>query len=90
MTRTITHTYDSYEDASAVVSKLKGIGIDSNNISVIAHDQSRYDQASQGQAQSATTGSGSMMGTHDDDSTGSGAGTGAGVGSLVGGGAARS
>jgi hypothetical protein len=87
MTRTITHTYDSYEDASAVVSKLKGIGIDSNNISVIAHDQSRYDQASQGQAQSATTGSGSMMGTHDDDSTGSGAGTGAGVGSLVGGGA---
>lgn len=80
MTHTITRTYDSYEDASSVVSNLKGIGIDSDDISVIAHDQSRYDEAS-----SARSETGSVTATDSD--AGSGAGTGAGVGALVGGGA---
>jgi hypothetical protein len=72
MTYSITRTYDSYENARSVVTELKGIGIEADDISVMAHD----DRDDMGDLEVTTT-----------DVDASPMANGAGIGGVVGGGA---
>lgn len=76
MTTTITRTYDRFEDARDVVAGLKGIGIQQDAISVIAHDE--HHAGSMGSGSTMGTGSGTMG--SDTMNTGSTVGTGSGMG----------
>jgi len=83
--RTITHLYDSYDDAVSVVNALEAGGIAHDRISLVANSQSSG-------ASTATTG-GTRLGTGDPTSVapttdeGAGTATGASLGTVIGGGA---
>lgn len=83
--RTITHLYDSYDDAVSVVNALEASGIAHDRISLVANSQSSG-------ASTATTGS-PRLGTGDPTSVapttdeGAGTATGASLGTVLGGGA---
>ena len=74
--RTIAHVYDSYAEASRVVSRLEQAGVPSDNISLISGEK-------------GAGGSGSNLATDGDVKEGAatGAGTGATLGTVLGGGA---
>lgn len=72
MTVTITRIYDTNQTANAVISELKAIAIDADDISVVANSEMQG-------------GLNDTDATVDGD--GSGAGTGAGIGGAIGGGA---
>jgi uncharacterized protein (TIGR02271 family) len=77
--QTITALYDRYEDASAAVTKLHGIGIADDDISIVANNEGdRYSSHASGS---------STRGATDDSHADDGAGTGATAGTLIGGGA---
>jgi uncharacterized protein YcfJ len=73
MTTTITRTYDSFTDARSVVTELKAIGIQDDDISVIAHDD--HDELD---------GVNAATPAQDDNSVSSGAGIGGVVGGAAG------
>ena len=81
--RTVTHLYNSYDDAVSVVRALEAHGIAHDRISLVANSQS---------SGLATGGTGSRLGTDDPDSVapttneGAGTATGASLGTVVGGG----
>ncbi len=74
--RTIAHVYDSYAEASRVVSALEAAGIPQDNISLVSGDKT----AGSGTATGMTSGDA-------DQGAETGAGTGATIGTVVGGGA---
>jgi hypothetical protein len=84
--RTITHLYDSYDDAVSVVNALEASGIAHDRISLVANSQSSG-------ASSTTGAAGTRLGTGDPDSVapttdeGAGTATGASLGTVLGGGA---
>ena len=78
MTRTITHLYDDYDEATRAVSMLEDAGIAHSDISIVGHD-ARY-------AGSGTTETVEPADEAAAASTGTGAGAGASVGTVVGGG----
>ncbi len=84
--RTITHLYDSYDDAVSVVNALEAAGIAHDRISLVANSQSSG-------ASTAGTAGGTRLGTGDPDSVapttdeGAGTATGASLGTVLGGGA---
>ena len=71
MTQTVTHLYDTHDEAVLAVSRLENAGVSHADISIVGHGY--------GHDQTANT----NTDTHAD----SGAGTGASVGTLIGGGA---
>lgn len=91
MTRTITHLYDSYEEAARVVTMLEDAGIPHADISIVGADRdSRYagtvaDADLAGRAPAA----GSSMASYADETrpAGTGAGAGASIGTVLGAGA---
>lgn len=90
MTRTITHLYDRYDDATRAVSRLEAEGIPQSDISIVGHDGGA---AATGYAQDVP-GTASFADLPDDGRTvagetggaGTGAGAGASVGTVIGGG----
>ncbi len=82
--RTITHLYDSYDDAVSVVNALEAGGIAHDRISLVANSQS---------SGATTATGGTRLGTGDPDSVapttdeGAGTATGASLGTVIGGGA---
>ncbi len=86
--RTITHLYDSYDDAVSVVNALEASGIAHDRISLVANSQG----AGTGTTAGTTTGS-PRLGTGDPGSVapttdeGAGTATGASLGTVLGGGA---
>ncbi len=95
--RTITHLYNSYDDAVTVVNALEAHGIAHDRISLVANSQSSG--ATSGTMGTGTTGTGTTgttgtrLGTGDPDSVapttneGAGTATGASLGTVLGGGA---
>ena len=76
-TRTITHLYDTYDEAARAVNALEGAGIAHADISIVGHD------AETSTASSTAT----SAGTGTEHAAGNGAGAGATLGTVVGGGA---
>ena len=89
--RTVTHLYNSYDDAVSVVRALEAHGIAHDRISLVANSQSSG--ATAGTTGTGTGTTGTRLGTGDPDSVapttdeGAGTATGASLGTVLGGGA---